>query len=208
MAGTITAAATIISAGATAYNTYQSWDRAQDAKTDAKKIQKARETQASDILEQIGNEELIYEDDLDMIRKQNALAEDKLKLQTASAFEQTGDTLENIVAGTYKSKYESGASERARTKARSAMKEEGKDILESMKMGQSEIALQNEDAERQAEIRYNQIIGSLEATYSELTGEDMPTNNPPQTVTPPALAGMSEEEIDDLYDEQAQSGDY
>ena len=199
----LTSIATTVAAGASLYNSYQEWDAAQDAKDDAKDIQKARDTQAADILEQIGNEELLYEDDLEMVRKQTALAEEKLDLQMASAFDQTGDTLSNVVAGSYKSKYEGGAGRRAARQARQEMEKQSVDLLESFEMGQKEIALQNEQSEREAERRKDDIIGSLEATYMELTGEEMPTGETTPT-NAPALDGMSEEEIDDLYDDQAQ----
>ena len=134
-----------------------------------------------------------------MIRKQNALAEDKLDMQTASAFEQTGDTLANVVAGTYGGKYEGGAGKRAARKARAAMKEEGVDLLESFEMGQKEVALQNEEAERQAEIRKDEIIGSLEATYMELTGNSMPGEGQVST-TATAEDIAYEEDMDEYYD--------
>ena len=203
MAAIIGTAATIVAGGASLYNSAQQWDAAQEAKKDAKKIQKLRNTQAADILEQIGNEELLYEDDLEMVRKQTALAEEKLDLQMASAFDQTGDTLSNVVAGSYKSKYEGGAGRRSARQARQEMEKQSVDLLESFEMGQKEIALQNEQSEREAERRKDDIIGSLEATYMELTGEEMPTGETTPT-NAPALDGMSEEEIDDLYDDQAQ----
>ena len=200
---TVTGYASAISAGATAYNSYQQWDAARDAKNDAQDLKDLKATQAQDIIGQIESEDLIYEDDLQMIQKQTALAEGKLQMQTESAFEQTGDTLANVVAGTYGGKYEGGAGKRAARKARAAMKEEGVDLLESFEMGQKEVALQNEEAERQAEIRKDQIIGSLEATYMELTGNEIPDATTTTTTNPPSQQGMSDEEIDDLYDEQA-----
>ena len=203
MAAVTSSIATGLAAGASLYNSYQEWDAAQDAKDDAKDIQKARDTQAADILEQIGNEELLYQDDLEMVRKQTALAEEKLDMQVASAIDQTGDTLSNVVAGSYKSKYEGGAGRRSARQARQEMEKQSVDLLESFEMGQKEIALQNEQSEREAERRKDDIIGSLEATYMELTGEEMPTGETTPT-NAPALDGMSEEEIDDLYDDQAQ----
>ena len=184
MAAVTSSIATGLAAGASLYNSYQEWDAAQDAKDDAKDIQKARDTQAADILEQIGNEELLYQDDLEMVRKQTALAEEKLDMQVASAFEQTGDTLSNVVAGSYKSKYEGGAGRRSARQARQEMEKQSVDLLESFEMGQKEIALQNEQSEREAERRKDDIIGSLEATYMELTGEEMPDPNeaPPTTI--------------------------
>ena len=184
MAAVTSSIATGLAAGASLYNSYQEWDAAQDAKDDAKDIQKARDTQAADILEQIGNEELLYQDDLEMVRKQTALAEEKLDMQVASAIDQTGDTLSNVVAGSYKSKYEGGAGRRSARQARQEMEKQSVDLLESFEMGQKEIALQNEQSEREAERRKDDIIGSLEATYMELTGEEMPDPNeaPPTTI--------------------------
>ena len=203
------AVAPYVSAGATAYNAYQQHNATQAANQDAKDLQKLRETQAQDIIGQIEAEDLLYEDDLQMIQKQTALAEDKLLMQTESAFEQTGDTLANVVAGTYGGKYEGGAGKRAARKARSAMKEEGQDLLKAFEMGQEEIGLQNEEAERQAEIRYNQIIGQLEANYMELTGEEMPgataSTSIPHDAGENVNTGMNktDQELEELYDEQA-----
>ena len=213
MAAVTATIATTVAAGASMYNSYQSWDAAQDAKGDAKKIKKAQKNQAADILEQIEAEEGIYEDDLDMIRKQTALAEDKMMQQTASAFEQTGDTLSNVVAGSYQGKFEGGANKRAARKARAAMKEEGQDLLKAFELGQEEIGLQNEESERQAEIRYNQIIGALEANYMELTGQEMPPDAPPSIPYDSGAnvntgTNKTEQEMEDLYEEQSQDDDY
>ena len=194
----VTAVAGVVSAGSAMYNSKLQHDAAQDANDDAKKLKKLKATQAADIIGQIESEELLYEDDLQMIQKQTALAEEKLQMQTASAFEQTGDTLANVVAGTYGGKYEGGAGKRAARKARAAMKEEGVDLLESFEMGQKEVALQNEEAERQAEIRKDEIIGSLEATYMELTGNSMPGEGQVSTTST-----AEDLELEELYDEQA-----
>ena len=195
----VTTAAAVVSAGSAMYNSKLQHDAAQDANDDAKKLKKLKATQAADIIGQIESEELLYEDDLQMIQKQTALAEEKLQMQTASAFEQTGDTLANVVAGTYGGKYEGGAGKRAARKARAAMKEEGVDLLESFEMGQKEVALQNEEAERQAEIRKDEIIGSLEATYMELTGNSMPGEGQVST-TATAEDIAYEEDMDEYYD--------
>ena len=195
----VTAVAGVVSAGSAMYNSKLQHDAAQDANDDAKKLKKLKATQAADIIGQIEAEEFIYEDDLQMIQNQTALAEEKLQMQTESAFEQTGDTLANVVAGTYGGKYEGGAGKRAARKARAAMKEEGVDLLESFEMGQKEVALQNEEAERQAEIRKDEIIGSLEATYMELTGNSMPGEGQVST-TATAEDIAYEEDMDEYYD--------
>ena len=78
------------------------------------------------------------------------------------------------------------------------MKEEGVDLLESFEMGQKEVALQNEEAERQAEIRKDQIIGSLEATYMELTGNSMPGEGEVSNTST-----AEDLELEEIYDEQA-----
>ena len=200
--GTVTAAAAVVSAGSAMYNSKLQHDAAQDANKDAQDLKALKETQAQDIIGQIEAEDLLYEDDLQMIQKQTALAEEKLQMQTESAFEQTGDTLANVVAGTYGGKYEGGAGKRAARKARAAMKEEGVDLLESFEMGQKEVALQNEEAERQAEIRKDQIIGSLEATYMELTGNSMPGEGEVSNTST-----AEDLELEELYDEQT-STDY
>ena len=195
----VTAVAGVVSAGSAMYNSKLQHDAAQDANKDAQDLKALKETQAQDIIGQIEAEDLLYEDDLQMIQKQTALAEGKLQMQTESALEQTGDTLANVVAGTYGGKYEGGAGKRAASKARAAMKEEGVDLLESFEMGQKEVALQNEEAERQAEIRKDQIIGSLEATYMELTGNSMPGEGQVST-TATAEDIAYEEDMDEYYD--------
>ena len=199
----VTAVAGVVSAGSAMWNSSLQHKAAKAANQDAQDLKALKATQAQDIIGQIEAEDLLYEDDLQMIQKQTALAEGKLQMQTESALEQTGDTLANVVAGTYGGKYEGGAGKRTARKARAAMKEEGLDLLESFEMGQKEVALQNEEAERQAEIRKDQIIGSLEATYMELTGNEIPDATTTTTTNPPSQQGMSDEEIDDLYDEQA-----
>jgi len=194
----VTAFSSAVSAGSAMWNSKLQHDAAVAANKDAQDLKALKETQAADIIGQIEAEDLLYEDDLQMIQKQTALAEEKLQMQTASAFEQTGDTLANVVAGTYGGKYEGGAGKRAARKARAAMKEEGVDLLKSFEMGQKEVALQNEEAERQAEIRKDEIIGSLEATYMELTGNSMPGEGQVSTT-----ATAEDTELDELYEEQA-----
>ena len=71
--------------------------------------------------------------------------------------------------------------------------------LKSFEMGQKEVALQNEEAERQAEIRKDEIIGSLEATYMELTGNSMPGEGQVST-TATAEDIAFEEDMDEYYD--------
>ena len=198
-AAVVTTVGAAVSAGSAMYNSKLQHDAAQDANKDAQDLKALKETQAQDIIGQIEAEDLLYEDDLQMIQKQTALAEGKLQMQTESALEQTGDTLANVVAGTYGGKYEGGAGKRAASKARAAMKEEGVDLLESFEMGQKEVALQNEEAERQAEIRKDQIIGSLEATYMELTGNSMPGEGQVST-TATAEDIAYEEDMDEYYD--------
>ena len=136
-----------------------------------------------------------------MISKQTALVEDKLLLQTRSAFEQTGDTLSNVVAGTYESKYQSGASEKTRREARGKYKEETSDLTERLESGLKEIELQDEMKEKDAERRHEQIVGSLEATYMELTGNSMPDAT--NVTQPPISDDLNEEYFDDLFADQA-----
>ena len=197
MAATITAAAALVGAGVSYYNSKLQHEEAQRSINDANDLEDLNQKKADDILEQIGSEELLYQDDLEMVQKQTALAEDKLKMQTASAFEQTGDVLSDIVAGTYNAKYASGAGQRTAREARAAMKEESVDLLESFEMGQAEIGLQNEDAERQAEIRKDEIIGALESTYMELTGDDMPNIGVDSTIPTDPLEDEEYNESED-----------
>ena len=180
MAATITAAAALVGAGVSYYNSKLQHEEAQRSINDANDLEDLNQKKADDILEQIGSEELLYQDDLEMVQKQTALAEDKLQMQTASAFEQTG-----------------GAGKRTARKARAAMKEESVDLLESFEMGQAEIGLQNEDAERQAEIRKDEIIGALESTYMELTGDDMPNIGVDSTIPTDPLEDEEYNESED-----------
>ena len=168
----VTTAATLVAAGAKAYDSYLAWDSARDAQEDAEKLGKKRQDQAADILTQIESEDIIYEDELDMIQKQSALAEDKLLGGTFGMLEQVG---EQVSASLYQQpeKFEGGASQRERRKSRQALKETQTDIKEDFAMGKRELSLQDEMAERQALLRHDEIIGSLEAMGKEL--EEEPT---------------------------------
>ena len=173
-AAVVTTGATLVAAGAAAYNSYLSWDAARDAEDDAEDLAGKRRDQAADILTQIEDEDIIYQDELDMIQKQSAMAETKLTGQTTSALEQVG---EKLSAAMYQqpSKYEAGAGGRQRSKLRQSLSETTVDIQDQFKMGLDELALQDEIAERDALLRHEEIIGSLEAMGKEL--EEEPTDD-------------------------------
>jgi len=172
---TIVAGSAIIGAGATVYNSMQQHQQLKDAQDTQDDITRQNWKHADDIVDQIELEAGAYSDDLEAIAKQNKLAYDKIMLGTESAFEQTGDTLANVIEGTYNIKSPtSGAAERIRREARDQMEETSVDLSDSVTQSLDELAFSTEQSEVEAERRYQSIIGNLEAQYFNLTGEDMP----------------------------------
>ena len=161
--------ASVVSAGAATYGAYRSYESAEAGAAEQAKIRAARKRQSEDILKQIGSEELIYKDELEMIQKQTQLAESKLDLSTGQAVEglgeEVGQALTKLVG---KSKYGGGASERAKVDVESKYEETMGDLKESYDMGMDELALRDEEAERNAFLRHEEIIGGLEAQREEL----------------------------------------
>ena len=161
------AAATTIIAGASATIAgYQAVTGAMD-RSAAKRL---REQQAQDILGQLDAEELIYEDELDMIRKQAQLAESKLSLQSSQEIEGIGEKVSEIYAQVESGdKYGGGATKKTISKLEGKYDEGLSDLKESYDMSMDELALRNEQAERDAFLRHEEIMGSLEAQFEELT---------------------------------------
>jgi len=175
----------VIAVGTGVYSAYEN-KKALDAAADDRADIRAREWQhASDIVDQIELEADIYSDELEMINKANKLAEDKSLRQVSSAIDQTGDRLSDIVGQSYKSKYEGGASQRVRKEARDLNKKSITDLSKDFEFGLRELALKDEEAKRDAEIRHETIIGQLESQYYNLTGQDMP--NPSDTQPEPYI---------------------
>jgi len=165
----VTAIAAGVSATAATAGALMSWQEAQAQKEDVEKLKGRRGEQAADILDQIGAEEVIYEDELDMIRKQTALAGSKLGLQTGQQVEGLGEGVsESLTQIVGKSKYGGGASERSKVDIESKYEESMGDLKESYDMSMDEIALRDEEAERQAFLRHEEMIGQLEAQREEL----------------------------------------
>ena len=165
----IATAAAVVSATAGLYGAYRAHESAEAGVEEQDKIRAARIRQSKDILEQIGSEEIVYEDELDMIKKQTQLAESKLDLSTSQSVEglgeEVGAALTNLVG---KSKYGGGASKRATAELEGKYDEGLSDIKESYDMSMDELALRDEQAERDAFLRHEEIMGSLEAQRQEL----------------------------------------
>tara|TARA_Y100001973_G_scaffold105282_1_gene177861 strand:- start:276 stop:815 length:540 start_codon:yes stop_codon:yes gene_type:complete len=168
-AATIAAGAAVVGAGATAIGAYQSWDAGRDAKKDIGKMKNLYAEQAEDIEDQIAAEGVIYEDELDMIRKQTQFAENKLLAGTGqgldSLTDKIGESLDVVYGG---SKYGGGSTERIKLGAKEAHEEGIRDIKDSYELGMEELALRDEEANRDALIRHEQIVGALEAQQKEL----------------------------------------
>tara|TARA_R110000824_G_scaffold391074_2_gene588640 strand:- start:1100 stop:1621 length:522 start_codon:yes stop_codon:yes gene_type:complete len=169
MAAATATAAALVSAGAGLASSYQSWEQAKDQKDDVGKIKALRKKQAGDMLEQIGSEDLIYEDELDMIQKQTALAGQKLDLQTSQQVEglgeQVGQAVGSLTAG---SKYGGGAAQRGMSEVEAKYEETMGDLKESYDMSMDDLALRDEQAERDAFLRHEEIVGGLEAQREEI----------------------------------------
>jgi len=164
----VTAIAAGVSATAATAGALMSWQEAQAQKEDVEKLKGRRGEQAADILDQIGAEEVIYEDELDMIRKQTEMAGQKLLAGTEAGIEKIGEQASGAVAQTYGGRYDTGASARQRLEVKSDYEESLSDIKGSYELGMEEVALRDEEAERQAMLRHEEMIGQLEAQREEL----------------------------------------
>ena len=165
---TIGAGAAVVGAGAAAAGSYQSWQSARAEKSELAKIKGLKTQQAEDILGQVGAEDVIYEDELDMIRKQTEMASKKLLAGTEAGMEKLGEQASGAVAETYGGKYDTGAGQRQRLETKSAYEETMTDIKGSYELGMEEVALRDEEAESQAMLRHEEMIGQLEAQREEL----------------------------------------
>ena len=164
----VTSIAAGVSATAATAGALMSWQEAQAQKEDVEKLKGRRGEQAADILDQIGAEEVIYEDELDMIRKQTEMAGQKLLAGTEAGIEKIGEQASGAVAQTYGGKYDTGAGARQRLEVKSDYEESLSDIKGSYELGMEEVALRDEEAERQAMLRHEEMIGQLEAQREEL----------------------------------------
>ena len=168
MAVVTSAVAAGVAATAATAGAVMSWQEAQDQKKDLDKLKIRQGEQAADILDQIGAEDVIYEDELDMIRKQTQMAGQKLLAGTEAGIEKVGERASGAVAETYGGKYDTGAGQRQRLETKSAYEETMTDIKGSYELGMEEVALRDEEAERQAMLRHEEMIGQLEAQREEL----------------------------------------
>lgn len=164
----LSSVAATVSAGASAASTYQSWQSAQDQAADVQKIKKLRSQQAADLLGQIESEDVIYQDELDMIKKQTELAGTKLLAGTEGAIEQTGVKLSQAVGETYGGRFDTGSGERGRLETKAGYEDMLADVKESYDLSMDEIALREESSEREAFLRHEEVLGSLEAQREEI----------------------------------------
>ena len=96
-AAAIGAGSAMVGAGAAAYGSYQSWQSARAGREDLAKVKELKGKQAEDILGQMGAEDVIYEDELDMIRKQTEMASKKLLAGTEAGIEKVGEQASGAV---------------------------------------------------------------------------------------------------------------
>ena len=157
-----------VATGASAASSYSQWKSAQDQAADYEKVKNLRKQQASDILDQIGAEDVIYEDELDMIKKQTELASTKLLAGTEAGVEQAGVKLSEAVGGTYGGRFDTGAGQRGRLEVKAGYEEMLSDVKESYDLSMDEIALREESSEREAFLRHEEVLGSLEAQREEI----------------------------------------
>ena len=168
MAVVTSAVAAGVAATAATAGAVMSWQEAQAQQADVEKLKTRRGEQAEDILGQIGAEEVIYEDELDMIRKQTQMAGQKLLAGTEAGMEKLEEQASGAAAQTYGGKYATGVGQRQRLETKSAYEETMTDIKGSYELGMEEVALRDEEAERQAMLRHEEMIGQLEAQREEL----------------------------------------
>ena len=158
----VATAAAVVTAGVGLYGAVSS-------ASDRKSAKRLRAQQAQDILGQLDAEKLIYKDELEMISKQSQLAESKLDLQSGQQIEGIGEKLSDIYAQVQSgNKYGGGASKRATAELEGKYDEGLSDIKESYEMSMDDLALRDEQAERSAFLKHEEIMGSLEAQREEL----------------------------------------
>ena len=158
----VATAAAVVTAGVGLYGAVSS-------ASDRKSAKNLRAQQAQDILGQLDAEKVIYKDELEMISKQTQLAESKLNLQSGQQIEGIGEKLSDVYAQVQSGyKYGGGASKRATAELEGKYDEGLSDIKESYEMSMDDLALRDEQAERSAFLKREEIMGSLEAQRKEL----------------------------------------
>ena len=91
--GTIAAGAAVVGAATSAVGAYQGWKSGKEAQQDIADQKDLYAQQALDITDQIAAEGVIYEDELDMIRKQSQFAENKLLAGTGQGLDRLTDKI-------------------------------------------------------------------------------------------------------------------
>jgi len=163
-AAAVVSATVAVAGGAMAYKDRKAAEQLLDEEGAFKK------EKAGDLLTQVELEEGIYADDIESIRKATNLAGEKLTFGTEASMENLGDQMSNLVSGSMGNKYSTGSNQKTMRRVESGYDEKLSDIKDSFDISMNEIELRNEEQERQAFIRHEEIVGSLEAQRKELLG--------------------------------------
>jgi len=168
MAAITTAVATGVAAAASVGNAVVNYQKTKEQEGILEELEAQDALKADDILVQIGAEQDILNEDLESLQKQSDFAVKKVLTQTTTGMDTAQDQITDALGGTFASKYGGGAQRKTRAKLEESYEESLASVKETFDISMEDIALRDEEAERQANIRHDEIVGALEAQRKEL----------------------------------------
>tara|TARA_Y100001938_G_scaffold135729_1_gene197715 strand:+ start:2799 stop:3311 length:513 start_codon:yes stop_codon:yes gene_type:complete len=168
MAAVTTAVAAGVAAVATVGQAVVGYQKSKEQENTLETLEDKNKQKAADILTQIDAEQAILDEDLEALQKQSDFAVKKVLGQTTTQMDTTQDQITDALSGTFASRYGGGAQNRTRARLEETYEESLASVKETFDMSMEDIALRDEEAERQAQIRHDEIVGALEAQREEL----------------------------------------
>jgi hypothetical protein len=168
MAAAVTAVATGVAAAASVGSAVVNYQKTKEQENTIETLSAKDAIKADDILVQIESEQDILSEDLEVIQKQTDFAVKKVLTQTTGQMDTTQDQITDALGGTFASKYGGGAQKKIRAKLEESYEESLASVKETFDISMEDITLRDEEAERQANIRHDEIVGALEAQRKEL----------------------------------------
>ena len=168
MAAVTTAVATGVAAAASVGSAVVNYQKTKEQENTLEELEAQDALKADDILVQIGAEQDILNEDLEALQKQSDFAVKKVLTQTTTGMDTVQDQITDALGGTFTSKYGGGAQRKTRAKLEESYEESLASVKETFDISMEDIALRDEEAERQANIRHDEIVGALEAQRKEL----------------------------------------
>ena len=167
-AATVTAVAAVVSAGAAVSGSINQSRQIRSAQRKADDMEDARQIQADSILDQIDAEQDVLADELEFITKGTTFAEKTLLSQTTKSMDVLQSTAVEAIDSTFGGMIESGAGQRARSKIGETYESTLQEAKDDWNLGMESIALKDEEAQRQAEDRHDEIVSALEQQREDL----------------------------------------